>query len=166
MNLQEIKSKLEALSAAKNDTFSIEVSINGRLTKTLGRVMHTKKGNVVTPYKMEFSKQMLETVIESDINDIIGHEWAHYYITKTTGVNHNHDAEFKALCAEIGCFGTTSIEVTRTVEIRHKYELYCSSCFKRVAVYDRKCKTVTNCSYFKSNCCGAPLILQDNSKNL
>jgi len=166
MNLQEIKRKLETLSAAKNDTFSIEVSINGRLTKTLGRVMHMRKGSTVVPYKMEFSKQMLETVAESDINDIIGHEWAHYYITKKTGVNHNHDVEFKALCAEIGSFGTTTINVTRVVEIKHKYELFCSCCFKRVAVYDRKCKTVNNCGSFESTCCGSHLILQDNSENL
>lgn len=116
MELKDIKNRLNELSASRNDTFSIPVTVNGRLTRTLGRVMHASRNGVTYPTSMEFSRNMLETVVEADIESVIAHEWAHYYITKITGENHGHDAHFKALCAEIGCFGTTAVKVERTVE--------------------------------------------------
>ena len=67
MELKDIKKKLNELSASRNDTFSIPVTINGRLTKTLGRVMHISKNGVIYPTKMEFSRDMLETVVQADI---------------------------------------------------------------------------------------------------
>ena len=51
---------------------------------------------------MEFFKELLNTLTDASIVSIIGHAWAHYYITKTTGVNHKHDEEFKKVCGLIG----------------------------------------------------------------
>ena len=164
MELKDIKKRLNELSASRNDTFSIPVTINGRLTRTLGRVMHMSKDGVTYPTRMEFSRDMLETVVQADIESVIAHEWAHYYITKTTGKNHGHDADFKALCAEIGCFGTTSIKVERTVERKAKYMLYCKECGQLVAEYSRKCKTIDYYELCTSKCCNAGLRLEDNSK--
>ena len=162
MELKDIKKRLNELSASRNDTFSIPVSINGRLTRTLGRVMHASIDGVTYPTSMEFSRNMLETVVERDIESVIAHEWAHYYITKMTGKNHGHDADFKALCAEIGCCGTTSVKVERTVERKSKYMLYCKECGQLVAEYSRKCKTVDTYELYTSKCCNAGLRLENN----
>lgn len=162
MELKDIKNRLNELSASRNDTFSIPVSINGRLTKTLGRVMYASRNGVTYPTSMEFSRNMLETVVERDIESVIAHEWAHYYITKMTGKNHGHDADFKALCAEIGCCGTTSIKVERIVERKSKYMLYCKECGQLVAEYSRKCKTVDTYELYTSKCCNAGLRLENN----
>lgn len=62
--------------------------MNGRLSRTLGRVIMGTEWGIA---KMEFSKEFLNTSTD-------GHEWAHYYVTKTTGVNHEHDQEFKKVC--------------------------------------------------------------------
>lgn len=162
MELKDIKNRLNELSASRNDTFSIPVSINGRLTRTLGRVMYASRDGVTYPTRMEFSRNMLETVVERDIESVIAHEWAHYYITKMTGKSHGHDADFKALCAEIGCCGTTSIKVERTVERKSKYILYCKECGQLVAEYSRKCKTVDTYELYTSKCCNAGLRLENN----
>ena len=162
MELKDIKNRLNELSASRNDTFSIPVSINGRLTRTLGRVKYASRNGTTYPIIMEFSRNMLETVVERDIESVIAHEWAHYYITKMTGKNHGHDADFKALCAEIGCCGTTSIKVERTVERKSKYILYCKECGQLVAEYSRKCKTVDTYELYTSKCCNAGLRLENN----
>lgn len=78
------------------DTYDCPIALNGRLSRTLGRViLGTERGRVI-PIKMEFSKEFLNTSTDASI---IGHEWAHYYVTKTTGINHKHDQEFKRACA-------------------------------------------------------------------
>lgn len=162
MELKQIKAILEDLSTRHNDNFDIEVSINGRLTKTLGRVMNTISGEVCTPVKMEFSKQMLESIVEEDIISIIKHEWAHYFLNKTTKRNQGHNAMFKQLCDSIGCHGTTTIEIERTKEIKYKYTITCKECGAVVANYNRKCKTTENPQWYKSKCCGGHLNVVQN----
>ena len=81
------------------DTYDCPIVLNGRLSRTLGRVIMNMDGGRVKPVKMEFSKEFLNTSTDASIVSVIGHEWAHYYVTKTTGVNHKHDEEFKKACA-------------------------------------------------------------------
>lgn len=162
MELGEIKEILRELSACRGDVFDIEVSINGRLSRTLGRVKSVGTKTNCKPVAMEFSRSMLETVEKEDIMSVIKHEWAHYYITKTTNVDHGHDAAFKALCAEIECHGTTTIKVTRTVDVVSKYSVYCETCGKLVGEYSRQGKVVKNPSLFSSNCCKGGLKVVQN----
>ena len=143
MKLEQIKEILNKLSASKGDTFSIPVEINKRLTRTLGRVKHMTSNGITTPFLMEFSQQMLDTMVEKDILSVIRHC-------------------FKALCDEIQCHGSTCISVERTAQMKSKYTLYCKCCGKVVGEYQRKCKTVTNYEFYKSNCCGSALRLEIN----
>lgn len=162
--LLKVKKELQEISDKYDDTFSIPVSINGRLTKTLGRVMHKRVLDDIFPESMEISKQLLETTTDADIIGVIKHEWAHYYITKITKENHGHDVMFKALCAEIGTHGTTSIKVETIVAIESKYELICPCCGKTVARYTRKCKTTeaSKVGLVTSKCCNAKVGLRQN----
>ena len=162
MELQEIKEVLKSISLRHGDIFDIEVSINGRLTRTLGRVKMTGTKSNCKPSSMEFSREMLETVSREDIMSVIRHEWAHYYITKTTHEDHGHDRMFKDLCDSIGCHGTTAIKVERTVEVKSKYSVYCADCGKLVVEYSRKCKTVDHPELYTSKCCNAKLRVEKN----
>lgn len=94
--VDRITAKCAEFSAMVGDTYDCPIALNGRLSRTLGRViLGTERGRVI-PIKMEFSKEFLNTSTDASI---IGHEWAHYYVTKTTGINHKHDQEFKKACA-------------------------------------------------------------------
>lgn len=164
MTLQQVKEILNKASEKVGDTFSIEVSINGRLTRTLGRVtLVGSKTNGYEPTKMEFSKQLLETATDESIKEVILHEWTHYYITKTTGENHGHNAHFKALCQKVGGgSGATTTKVNRTVEVTDKYDVFCTCCGKKVGGYSRAGKTVKQPHLFTSGCCGGELKVIQN----
>lgn len=106
----EITAKCAEFSAMVGDTY-------GRLSRTLGRViLGTERGRVI-PIKMEFSKEFLN--ISTD-----GHEWAHYYVTKTT-ISMTKSSKECALCMN----DKTRTEVERTVapESLYKYIVYCNS---------------------------------------
>ena len=84
----------------------------------MGRVIMTKaRGRV----KMEFSKEFLNT---STIVSIIGHEWAHYYITKTT-ISMTKSSKECALCTNDKA--RTEVERTVALESLYKYIVYCNS---------------------------------------
>ena len=164
MTLNQIKAELNRLSSLVGDDFNIEVSINGRLTRTLGRVtMFGSKANGYDPIKMEFSRQLLETATDESILEFARHEWAHYYLTKTTRENHGHNAEFKALCQRVGGGdGKTSTKVERTVDVTNKYDVFCTCCGKLVGGYSRAGKTVKQPELFQSGCCQASLKVIQN----
>ena len=103
-SVEDIIKECERLSSLVGDTFDLQVAINGRLTRTLGRVctlVNTRTG-YVTLQRMEFARQLLETASDESIKGIIGHEWCHYIIAKTTHERHGHDALFKSWCARVG----------------------------------------------------------------
>lgn len=125
------------------------VELNGRLTRTLGRVMLIKKGTVVTPTKVEFSKQLLATATDESIWDVIAHEAAHYVATIRTKENHNHDAYFKKVCAEIGTTNdgtTTDVQRTVAADKIYKYQVECPDCNSILGYYHRKTRTLQNLS--------------------
>lgn len=163
-NLEMIKAELDRLSEIKGDTFSIPVSLNGRLTSTLGRVMGTKNTltNVCTVEKMEFSKKLLEHGTDEDIERVIKHEWCHYYLMKTTQENHGHNAKFNALAIEMGGNPGTSTVIEGYRDVKSKYETFCTYCGKKTGSYSRAGKVVKETHLYKSGCCGSPLKIEQN----
>lgn len=150
----DITKECERISAKVGDTFNIPVKINGRLTRTLGRVIMRKSNGVWIPELMEISKQLLETSTEESIISVIEHEWCHYYVTKETGEDHGHDAIFKATCARIGCANNkTKTKVERVVEVHSKYEVYCGTCDKVIAEYSRMSKNLKRLDECHCNKC-------------
>lgn len=143
--IEKITEYCKEVCGNANVEFSIPVSINGRLTRTLGRVHSTRNVNgYVTPQRMEFSRQFLETSSDESIRQVIKHECAHFIVAATTHESHGHDAVFKKVCAEIGCEADkTSTEVERVVEIKDKYEVFCPNCGK-IGGFSRMCKTIKN----------------------
>ena len=152
------------LSQKKNDTFSIPVSVNGRLTKTLGRVIGTKNnytGECIVE-KMEISKKLLEHGTYEDIRRVVAHEWTHYYLMKTTKKDHGHDAMFNALSMEMGGNPGTSTVIEGYRDVKTKYEVFCTCCGKRVGQYSRAGAVVKTPENYKANCCGAALRVEQN----
>lgn len=157
--LEEIKAELNRLSEMVGDTFDIPVMINGRLTRTLGRVVMTI--NRGTGYckneRMEFSKQMLETSTRESIISVIQHEWCHYMVTKETHQDHGHDRIFKAMCARIGCDNdktTTKVERTVAANKLYKYTIWCDTCKQDIGGYSRMNKTLQNIQLCTCKKCG------------
>lgn len=164
--VDRITAKCTEFSTMVGDTYDCPITLNGRLSRTLGRVIMTEDQGRVKPIKMEFSKEFLNTSTDASIVSVIGHEWAHYYITKTTGINHEHDQEFKKTCALIGCTNDKAkTEVERTVEPEalYKYIVYCPDCNSTIGMYKRMCPTLRNIDSCSCGLCGGQnLIVNQN----
>lgn len=157
-DLVKIENRCKEISASVGDVFDIPVSINGRLTRTLGRVHQEKiDGETWISTKMEFSRSFLETSTDETVESVIAHEWAHYYVTKITGESHGHDAHFKRVCALIGCENDgVATKVERTVEAksRYKYVVHCHTCNEDIGFYTRMCGTLKNLNLCTCKRCG------------
>lgn len=154
LTVKDIEKICQEFSNMVGDTFDLPVAINGRLTRTLGMVRSTSVNGYVTPYRMEISKQLLETATEKSIRGVIGHEWAHYYVAKTTHEKHQHDALFKEVCGRIGIANDKPhTQVDRVVEVRSKYEVHCDGCNQMIRGYSRWCKTLSVLDYCECPCC-------------
>ena len=141
--VKDIENECKRISAKVGDNFDLPIRVNGRLTRTLGRVTSRRLNDVWYPEVMEISKQLLETATEESIKSVIAHEWCHYYVTKDTGEDHGHDRVFKAMCARIGCDNDgTKTKVERTVEVHSKYEVFCGTCNEVIANYARMSKNL------------------------
>ena len=143
--VEDIKRECEKLSAIVGDNYNCPIRINGRLTKTLGRVTIHKVNGLWYPEVLEISKSLLETSTDESILSVIAHEWCHYYVAKSTNENHGHDKVFKATCARVGCTNDgTSTKVDRTVAASalYKYQVYCPTCDEFIADYSRMNNTL------------------------
>ena len=146
---------------------NVPVEINGRLTRTLGRVKFMDYGEGhCYPTKIEFSKTLLEEGTDNDIINVIKHEYVHYYLVETTHENHKHDALFKRKCAEIGCTHDKTqnrLEADYGEKEEFKYEVWCGDCVKCIGTYSRMCKTLKNIHYCRcKNCGGSNLTVHQN----
>ena len=146
--------------------FNSPVSINGRLTSTLGRCFYEKFYGVWTPTKIEISRKLLETATEECIKAVIAHECAHYVACAVTAEDHGHDETFRFYCRMIGTDNDGSIyrNLTRTCDNDsvYKYTLYCKKCGKFVGGRSRACKVTKQPYNFYSNCCHANIRVQQN----
>lgn len=93
---------------------------------------------------MEFSKEFLNTSTD-------GHEWAHYYVTKTT-INMTKSSRRYALCTN----DKAKTEVERTVEPEslYKYVVRCPDCNSTIGLYKRMYPTLRNIDSCSCGLCG------------
>lgn len=148
--IERVRKEFFAIVKAQGITEETPVEINGRLTRTLGRVMgaYDAAGNYLAT-RVEFSRQLLETATDECIYSVIQHEAAHYIVDFETHEHHGHDATFKAVCARIGCDNSqTRTHVERTVAESSifKYQVYCDTCDRVISNYSRMSRTLKNLS--------------------
>ena len=72
--VEDIKARCEELSNMVGDTFDCPVRINGRLTRTLGRVDSIKRNGRWYNEMLQISKQLIETSTDESIKSVIDHE--------------------------------------------------------------------------------------------
>ena len=139
------------------------ITLNSRLTRTLGRVFSNYQGKDLVPTKVEFSKSFIETSTDECIHQTILHEAAHYIAVKRSKVDHGHDAYFKQICAEIGCYeDKTQSHVDRLVGAPspYKYLVFCPNC-GHMASRTRKCKLITHIENYSCGKCGSKLYYKE-----
>lgn len=157
MNANELKDKCEEIFNIQNHTLGkIEVTINSRLTRTLGRCMYKREAGHVIPTKIEFSKLLLETASPADIDAVIKHECSHALVTLETGESHGHDSAFKKMCARVG---TSNDECSMSLDLDdeskfYKYFVVCRKCGQTVGKYHRASKVVKNPDWYHCKCGG------------
>ena len=156
--LDKIKIQFKGICAKAGVSCNVPITINSRLTRTLGRVTNNYIGATDTwkPTKVEFSKQFIETSSDASIEDVIKHEAAHFIATSRTGENCGHNSYFKKVCAEIGTTndGTTT-KVERTVDESsvYKYAIYCNTCDKVIDGKSRMCRTIKEIKFCTCKAC-------------
>lgn len=159
--VEKLTAECQKLSDQFNDRFDIPVTINSRLTTTLGRCRSMRQYSDWAPIELQFSKKMLESSSEEKVLSVIQHEWAHYYVVKTTRENHGHDYVFKDICARIGCQNNQrvfkGVDLKET-ETKFKYEVWCPDCNKNVATFKRRCKTIENIEHYRCQNCGCRML--------
>lgn len=153
-NINAVREKCQQLSAAVGDEFDIPVVLNKRLTRTLGQVVQDQEGEKWYSTSLEISKTFLSVANEEDFKNVIEHEWVHYYLTKVTGKLHGHDAEFKKMCARIGCTHDSKTLATE-LELPYKYTIHCHSCGKDIGGFSRMCYTLKHLEEYQCEKCGS-----------
>ena len=162
---QEIKQYLSELAASIDLVYNTPVKINGRLTKTLGRVIAEPAAfDSYKPEVIEFSRQFLETSTDDSIHEVVKHELAHWAVLTETGEIHHHDAIFKDMCRRIGCQADRQqAKVERTVsdDKLFKYIVKCKDCDNEMH-YNRAGKVVKQPWAYSCGKCGGQLEVIQN----
>lgn len=154
-DLTKIKNEFYAACRKGGMDKEIPVLMNGRLTRTLGRVTMDPIGDKYVPTMVEFSKRFVETSTDFDIREVILHEAAHAIVTYKTGEDHGHDAVFKRMCAVLGTSRDKAEgKINRIVAHTSKYEVICPTCGV-IAEFSRMCNTLRNIKHCSCRDCGS-----------
>ena len=147
---------------------TVPVSLNGRLTQTLGRAHASinTRTNFRWATKIDFSKQLVSIATDSSIREVLLHECAHIIAySRDPYVNHGHDNFFRNICAEIGCSAdepSYQIETKEGISCSHKYSVMCPNCGE-IGRYNRKSKSLNNLAHcYCSRCKSHGLTLRTN----
>ena len=156
--LDKIEIQFKGICAKAGVSCNVPITINSRLTRTLGRVTNDYIGAIDTwrPTKVEFSKQFIETSSDASIEDVIKHEAAHFIATSRTGKNCGHNSYFKKVCADIGTTNdgtTTKVERIVDESSLYKYAIYCDTCNKVIGGKSRMCRTIKEIKFCTCKAC-------------
>lgn len=161
MTVQMLETRCAEIFNQVNLPFEgINVSINGRLKRTMGRCKYIHG----VPISLEFSKSMLDIATPDYIDNVIKHECCHAIAAIETGESQGHNAYFKNVCARVGCsFDSTHSELSATVEETHfyKYIVYCNECGQAVGKYHRAGNVVKTPERYRCKCGGSLKVVQN-----
>ena len=116
--IERVKDELNKLCVADGlPEITIPVSANARLTRTLGRVKFLEKS--CTPVGIDFSQRLLDNGTDRDLINVIKHEYVHYYLLCTTGVDHGHDALFKSITWRRVMLNLNMMVVPRSINMKY-----------------------------------------------
>ena len=138
------------------------VRMNGRLSRTLGRVRYRQNHLGVKVDVIEFStKYFSDPTRNQEVKyQVVLHEIAHYLAYCSDGQSHQHDEIFRKYCAQIGCTATGEYatdeadNLIENMQVKYKYDCRCSACGNHIRYYKRK---PTAIGEKVSGCCRAEL---------
>ena len=166
MTIEEMKKECNLAFSRANlnfDFFDIEVVVNNRLKRVLGRCMYKRIEGNVCPNRIEISGLVASYASKEDINKIIFHECAHAIATIKDGQKHGHDNYFKSICAKIGTpFNTpsTKIQFNESEDQIFKYTVTCNKCGNEMH-YHRAGKVIKNIQDYNCKCGGQLSVTQN-----
>ena len=164
LTVTELKQKCTEVFKIVNLDFSLPIIINGRLTKTLGRCVYQRICGKVTPIRLEFSRQFLETATPHSIEEVIKHECAHAIACIEKGENQGHNSYFKSVCQRIGTNNDgifTTVERTVLNDKLYKYTIICKDCCNICGYYHRAGNVVKYPSRYTCKCGGELSVIQN-----
>jgi predicted SprT family Zn-dependent metalloprotease len=114
------------------------------------------------PYRFAFSKNIIQTVKEDNLNTILLHELGHYIATERFGSQPNggHSEKWERICAMLG-LEEHNISPTISLddkEMNSKYTLYCPNCKSKLGHRDRMSKAMKDKfanGYYRCGKCGS-----------
>ena len=138
--------------------YNIELSVNNRLSTTLGRCRSKRVGNRWDPYSIEIAGKLLSAGTDQEVIDVIYHEVAHALVGIETHEKHGHDQVFRNMCARIGTkndgrFTEVESYMKESNNKIFKYDVYCPNC-GIIGNYSRMCPTLKNIEFCSCNKCG------------
>lgn len=161
---QEIENYCKNWAAKNGFEFDCPVKINGRLTKTLGRLISKPTPFGYEPDRLEISKRVVEYAADDDLIAVINHELCHWAVLIETNEVHGHDSEFKAMCRRVGCpHDTPNINIKFDIndDQLYKYIVKCTECDNKL-FYSRAGDVVKHPDFYACGKCGSKLEVIQN----
>lgn len=169
MTIDEIRKECVDTFKKANVDFekqNIRLSLNGRLSRTLGKCKFLRCGSKITVTDIEISRKFAEMSDAKTIVDVIRHECAHALAIILSGESHGHDSYFKQICHMIGTYNDgTCTDITGSLNDEdnfYKYIVYCPTCNKTLAKYHRISNVIKNIDNYKCKDCGSKIAYRQN----
>ena len=130
------------------DPIEIPIVRNNRFSTCLGRVDAKRDYNgECFPVTIQFAGYLLDGGTDADIEDVVKHEMAHYFVFMETGENHQHDKVWQDWANKLGCNPKRINDKisNQCLKQRHqgvRYRLVCPKCGRTFQSYKTHCKTV------------------------
>ena len=131
MTINMLQKEVDKALKKGNCKVSCPVSINNRLTTTLGRAIFTRQMGRWVSVRIEFSGSMIKSATNASIMEVLLHEVAHVVANYRTGCDQGHNHIFKAVCHELGTYNdgcSTTLEYKTNAKPVYKFEVICPNC--------------------------------------
>lgn len=133
-SLEDVKKLLT--ETGKKEGFPCEevpVVISTKMEKTMGSFYFRMRGGKMEPHCFRFSAKLLDGTYSGEIvEQVILHEFVHFYVNMRDQVNHHHDAVFKEACRSLGISDHTYFKEFVALSPKKGYLLLCASCGKTI----------------------------------
>ena len=133
-SIEDVK-KLLAETGRKTGVLcdGIPVVISTKMEKTMGSFYFRMRGGKMEPHSFRFSVKLLDGTYSREIvEQVILHEFAHFYVNMRDQVNHHHDEVFKEACRALGISDHTYFKEFVALTPKKGYLLLCGSCGKTI----------------------------------
>lgn len=143
---------------------TVNIEFSDKMVKTIGYVQIEKINGIFIPTLVKFSMPQIETTIDADVKQAIGHEAAHYIATIIYKKDCEHGPLFRHVCAVIGVTANKPQMKMRRVENAkeiYKYTVFCENC-GRIKGYARMCATLRDINHCHCSKCKGKVYYKQN----